>query len=372
MIPNHRPRVVHVSSVHPWTDNRIHYRECASLAESGYDVTLVAVESAVDGARDKVEIVAIPRLPRLRRVVLSSVRAIRTGLRTGADVFHLHDPELVWAVPMLRLMRKKVVYDAHEDLPIQVVSKPYVNALARPFIVMAANLVIGVARLSTHIVAATEAIAQRFPEHKTSIVHNYPPLRLEESNAPRMEARTSGVVFAGGISSGRGAEVMVAAAADPSFPADWPLTLAGTISTGLQTELEADDGWNRTTFLGQLPPIAARDLLLDARVGLVLLQDTQAHRDALPTKMFEYFAAGVPVVASDFPLWRTIVTEHECGILVDPASPAEVASAVRRYADDPDLLAAHSRNARRLAVERLHWANEAKVLCDAYSRFAPL
>lgn len=371
MISSGRARVVHVSSVHPWTDNRIHYRECVSLAEAGYDVTLVAVESAVEGTRDDVTIVEIPRLTRLKRVLVSSVRAVRVALKTGADVFHLHDPELVWAVPLLRLLGKKVVYDAHEDLPVQVVDKPYVNALARPFIVVVAHLIVGVARLSTHIVAATEAIAQRFPGHKTSIVHNYPPLRFEEAEAPEMEARTRGVVFAGGISSGRGAEVMVAAAAESSFPEDWPLTLAGTIPSGLQPRLESEEGWKRTTFLGQIPPVAARDLLLNARVGLVLLQDTQAHRDALPTKMFEYFAAGVPVVASDFPLWRTIVADHECGILVDPSSPAQVAAAIRRYADDPALLAAHSRNARRLAVEQLNWASEADVLREAYSRFAP-
>lgn len=369
MISRDRARVVHVSSVHPWTDNRIHYRECASLADTGYDVTLVAVEGAVEGTRDDdVTIIEIPRLPRLKRVLVSSTRAIRIALKTGADVVHLHDPELVWAVPLLRVLGKKVVYDAHEDLPVQVVSKPYVNALVRPFIVAAAHLVVAVARTSTHIVAATEAIAQRFPSHKTSIVHNYPPLRHEESEAPEMDARTRGVVFAGGISSGRGAEVMVAAAADPCFPEGWPLTLAGTLASGLQTQLEVQEGWKKTTFLGQIPPIAARDLLLNARVGLVLLQDTQAHRDALPTKMFEYFAAGVPVVASDFPLWRTIVADHECGILVDPSSPSQVAAAIRRYADDPAMLSAHSRNARRLAVEQLNWASEAVVLRDAYSR----
>jgi glycosyltransferase involved in cell wall biosynthesis len=358
--------VVHVSSVHPWTDNRIHYRECASLAEAGYRVTLVAVESTVDAPRDKVEVITIPRLPRLRRVVVSTARAVRIALRTGGDVFHFHDPELVWAVPLLRIMGKKVVYDAHEDLPVQVVSKPYVNRLARPFIVGVAHVLVAVARLSTHIMAATEAIAERFPRRKTSVVHNYPPLRIEEAEAPTPESRTRGVVFAGGISSGRGAEVMVAAVADPAYPADWPLTLAGTMSSALQSELESQPGWQRTTFLGQIPPVAARDLLLDSRVGLVLLQDTQAHRDALPTKMFEYFAAGVPVIASDFPLWRTIVIEHDCGLLVDPASPSEVAAAVRRYADDPGLLRRHSLNARRLAVEKLNWSSEADVLLAAY------
>nr|WP_277987101.1 glycosyltransferase [Microbacterium esteraromaticum] len=180
------------------------------------------------------------------------------------------------------------------------------------------------------------------------------------------------VVYVGGISSGRGAEVMVAAATEPTFPEGWRLTLAGAIPAQLQAELEVHQGAEHTDFLGQIPPLEARDLLLNARVGLVVLQDTPAYRDSLPTKMFEYFAAGVPVVASDFPLWRDIVTQHECGILVDPSSPAKIAEAIRRYADDPQLLACHSRNARRLAIEQLNWASEAQVLRDTYSRIAQL
>ena len=123
-------------------------------------------------------------------------------------------------------------------------------------------------------------------------------------------------------------------------------------------------------FRGQLPPDDARRLLLEAQVGLVLLSDTAAHRDALPTKMFEYFAAGTPVIASDFPLWRSIIQEHSCGLLVDPTSSSQVAAAIRRYSEEPGLLDRHSRNARRLAREELNWSSEAKALVAAYQRLS--
>jgi glycosyltransferase involved in cell wall biosynthesis len=101
-------------------------------------------------------------------------------------------------------------------------------------------------------------------------------------------------------------------------------------------------------------------------VGLVLFRDTEAHRDALPTKMFEYFAAGLPVIASDFPLWRDIIAGGECGQLVDQTDPDAVARAVARYAADPALLARHGANARRLAVSRLNWTREEAALAAAY------
>lgn len=363
-----RVRVTHVSSVHPWTDNRIHYRECASLAALGYDVTLVAVESRVDGTSSAVDVVVLPRLPRLRRVVLGSFRAVRRALRTKAEIYHLHDPELVWAVPILRLMRKRVIFDSHEDLPMQVLSKQYVKPVARPFMKAAAHVVVAIARRSNHIIAATETIAARFPADRTSIVHNYPPLREAELDAPLLSERPKSIAYIGGIGEVRGAVQMIDALGSSAFPHEWGLDLAGTMSGPLTERLERSPGWNKVRFHGQIRPEEARDLLLRTRVGLVLFQDTQAHRDSLPTKMFEYFAAGIPVIASDFPLWRSIVEEHECGLLVDQADPDSIAAAIARYNEDQDLLLRHAQNARRVAVNILNWSSEVPVLAAAYKR----
>lgn len=363
---NSKTRVIHVSSAHPATDNRIRYRECATLAEAGYKVSLVAVEPETAAGNDEINELLIPRLPRLKRVFVSGPRAIRTALKSGADVFHLHDPELVWAVPFLRLIGKKVIYDAHEDLPVQVVSKPYVNRITRPILICFAHLIVKIARQSDHIVVATETIAERFPEGKTSVVHNYPPLRIEEGAAPNQSERPGNIAYVGGITENRGAGVMVSAAGRPEFPENWRLVLAGTASEDLLSDLKHRSGWERTTYLGQVPSVDARNLLLNAKVGLVLLQGTKAYRESLPTKMFEYFAAGIPVVASDFPLWRTIIEKHECGLLVDEESPVEIAKALKKYSEDPELLELHSTNARRLAVEKFNWKAEGETLVRVY------
>ncbi|UJP08913.1 glycosyltransferase [Microbacterium sp. KUDC0406] len=173
-------------------------------------------------------------------------------------------------------------------------------------------------------------------------------------------------MYIGAIGAARGVDVMVEAMAHPDMPEGWTLRLAGAVPPPLLARLERKPGWERVEYLGVIPPQAARELLLRARVGLSVLQATPAYVDALPTKMFEYFAAGVPVIASDFTLWRSIVDGHRCGQLVDERDPAAVARAVRRYADDPALLAEHSINARHAAVESLNWASEAQQLVLAY------
>ena len=135
-------------------------------------------------------------------------------------------------------------------------------------------------------------------------------------------------------------------------------------------ELMARPGWQRVDYVGQVAPDKARDLLASARVGIVPFQRTMAHLDALPTKMFEYFAEGVPVVASDFPLWREIIDRFECGLLVDETNPDAIAEAVRCYAEDPAMLARHSHNALEAATHHLAWQAEERVLLEVYDRVA--
>lgn len=363
-------KIIHVSSAHPWTDNRIHYREAASLAEAGHEVILIAVKSAVDGPNVGVTVLCIPRLSRARRVVVSTLRAITLALKQNGDVYHLHDPELIWAIPLLRLLRKRVLYDAHEDLPIQVLSKSYVNSISRPALSIFAHLLVKVAGFSDGVVAATEQVASRFPSQKTTVVHNYPPLRTKELHLSPISRRPGSLVYVGGIGELRGVKVMIEALADAQMPAGWRLKMAGGMSSDLEARLSSMPGWASVDYYGLLSPDGARDLLLEAKVGFLLLQNTKAYRDSLPTKMFEYFAAGVPVVASDFPIWRGIVEQYDCGLLVDEKSAGAVANAVRRYVDDPDLLARHSVNARKAAERSLNWAPEAVALLGVYDRLS--
>lgn len=332
----------------------------------GYEVHLIAIESAVDAPKSAVHVTALPRLPRLRRVLFGSVRAVKQGLKTKATVFHLHDPELVWAIPLLRLLGKKVIFDAHEDLPVQVLSKEYLSPATKPVMKAAAFLAIGLARMSNHVVAATETIANRFPESRVSVVHNYPPLRSVEASATSVLNRSKSLVYVGAIGLTRGALQMVDSLATQEFPTAWKLELAGAVSPALAEQLSDSDGWKRVNFYGLVSPENARDIILSSRVGLVVLQDSLAYRDSLPTKMFEYFASGVPVIASDFPLWRSIIEAYDCGLLVDEKSPAAIAKAVAEYDANPALLERHSRNARRVAVELLNWAHEELTLESVY------
>lgn len=365
--------VVHVSSAHPWTDNRVHLREARSLADAGYRVHLVAVDNNLRVQDTGVTVVRLRPRKRIARIIMGSLSAVTVALKTKASVFHLHDPELIWAIPMLRVLGKTVIYDAHEDLPSQLLDKHYIPKAMRTPASALAGLLVSATKLSTHVVAATERIAERYSEGAVTVVRNYPRLRESDADKSPIEERARSLVYVGAISESRGVMQMLDAISSEAFPADWTLELAGSIvPTALEERLRQHPAWARIRYHGVVSPDEARDIVSTARIGIVTLQASAAYVDSLPTKMFEYLAAGLPVVASNFPLWRRIVEGNRCGLLVDEKSPTAIAEAVARYASDDVLLTLHAQNARSASTRELNWENESDELVKLYDRLATL
>jgi glycosyltransferase involved in cell wall biosynthesis len=84
--------------------------------------------------------------------------------------------------------------------------------------------------------------------------------------------------------------------------------------------------------------------------------------------MFEYMSAGLPVIASNFPLWKEIVEGNKCGICVDPMDPKAIASAIQWMIDHPEEAEEMGKNGRRAVETKYNWANESKKLVGLYQR----
>src|SRR5204863_980478 len=118
-------------------------------------------------------------------------------------------------------------------------------------------------------------------------------------------------------------------------------------------------GWARTRYLGWQSREAMRDWLDEVRVGIVLYHPDPSHVEAYPNKMFEYMAAGLPVFASDFPLWCQIVDDTGAGLVADPLDPASIASAIDYLLTHPDEAQAMGRRGHAAVLKRYNWEAEA-------------
>jgi len=365
-------KVCILTTVHPPFDTRIFHKQAKTLVEAGYDVTLIAQHDR-DEVVEGVQIIALPKPKnRLARILGLTWRAFWLALRQKAKVYHFHDPELVSVALMLKVLtRSRVVYDVHEDYPLQILSKDWIPGFLCPVV---ARVVSGLEKIATRvfdgIVAATPGIARRFPKAKTVVVQNFPlPSEFANRKAlPYME-RPPRIVYVGGITFIRGAFEMVKAMAHLPAHLDAELVLAGRfIPPELQAELRALPGWERTRFLGWQDREQVAELLGQARVGLVILHPRPNYLDAYPVKMFEYMAAGIPVVASDFPLWRRIVEESGCGLVVDPLDSEAIAEAIAWLLEHPQEAAAMGERGRRAVPAKYNWNREAEKLLALYRR----
>lgn len=361
--------VVHLTTVHPRDDIRIFHKECVSLARVGYRVVLVVGDGQGDAFRDGVEILDIGTRPvsRLARMTRQPRRALRAVMALQPRLVHFHDPELL---PVgLRLARAgiPVVYDAHEDVPRAVMSKDWIPVSARRLIAFVFERYENFcsSRLAA-VVAATPHIARRFARiNATSLdINNYPlSQELEPPDAAAREARS--ICYIGGISSQRGIQEIVRALE----PAKARLLLAGPFDTPeLEAACRALPGWPRVEYLGVISRPRVRETLARCRAALLLFHPEPNHVDAQPNKMFEYMSASLPVIASDFRLWRQVIENEGAGVCVDPLSPTAIAEAIGRLLATPDAAASMGRRGRQAVLDRYRWDVEFDKLSGLYAR----
>jgi len=323
--------------------------------------------------RDGVRIRTLARPQRRwQRMTATLYRIYREALAEQADCYHFHDPELLPVGLLLRRQGRRVIYDVHEDVPLQVLSKHWISPWLRPWV---SRVVRGVeafcARRLDGVAAATPAIARKCAAWGVpcATVQNFPlPAPAADKGIP-YTAREPLVVYVGAITRERGLREMVAAMARLPDSLGARLILAGEFSpASLAEEARMWPGWERVIHLGWQDRQQVQRLLGTARVGLALLHPEPNYVECYSTKSFEYLQAGLPVVASDFPLWRSVLGETGGAVLVDPLDPGAIAAAVQRLLEHPEEAQAMGEAGRRAVTERFTWERQAWELLALYRR----
>lgn len=368
--------MIHVLTVgHPRFDTRIWIKEITSLVNAGYKVKYHVADGDGDEVKNGIDIIdygAMPagcgirfRLKRMLQVVM------RSGLKKG-DWVHFHDSIFLPFALFLALRGCRVIYDVHEDYPRQILNSRF-PFLVRSFWARAIELIEWLSKFAFRAyLTATPKIAERFPKQKTWVIHNFPLkdelITSDSTDSASNETSHHYMFYVGALAEVRGIKQMVEAIDYAALSnSNVRLAIGGNYSpVSLRDELVSKPGWSYTTELGWLNRHQISSWLKMSKAGLVTLHPTKNYPDAYPVKLFEYMSAGLPVIASDFPLWRQIIEEAECGLLVDPLDPAAISKAMNWIVENPEL--AHAMGcAGRKAVEKIYnWENEETKLIKAY------
>ena len=363
-------KVCHVTSAHPKEDVRIFHKECVSFAKAGYDMTLV--QQGNDYEKDGVHIVGFGAIAsnRWKRMLFTAKNAYKAALSVDADIYHLHDPELLPYGLKLKKKGKKVVFDSHEFYAEQIKYKGYIPGFLRPMVAKLFD------KRQKRIFRKIDGLV--FPclvEGKNpfagcckhiAMVNNAPMLQeLYDHYDPNAVKTARSACHLGSLTHDRGITHLVEAAG----LTDCTVYLGGIFdSQEYEAKIKSLPGFSHVKYLGHLNRQQVLSTLLQSQVGIATLLNVGQYDKLwnLPTKVYEYMALSIPCVLSDTPYIRQAAEKYRFGICVDPADPQQIAAAIRHLLDHPEDARQMGENGRRAVKEEFNWGIEEKKLFALY------
>ena len=364
-------KILHITTVHRNTDNRIFQKEVLGLKNAGFDISLIA-QGDLDSKVNGIDIYAVPfSKNRFDRFVFTNFRILLRTIKINPQICHFHDPDFIFSAAILRMLGKKVIYDVHEDVPKQIMSKYWIPKLLRNFI---ATLFNAIEKFLSYfffhyVVTATDSISRRFSKDKVVVVHNYPRLDECKDISTDYSNRENAIIYIGGISKIRGINEMIEAFLKLKTQ-NVKFYLAGPFDNNelKNNILDKINSIPNIEYLGFLNRVEVARYLSQSRLGLVLFHPEPNHIEAGPNKIFEYMSAKLPVLGSNFDLWKSIIINNNCGLLVDPLDSDKIAESIDWVLNNQEKAQVFGENGRNMVSTKFNWKVEENKLIGLYNK----
>ncbi|MCG3714139.1 glycosyltransferase family 4 protein [Arcobacter lacus] len=365
-----KTKITHLTSVHARYDTRIFIKMCTSLAlNKDYTVNLVVADGIGEEIKNNVKIydVGKRKSKRISRMTTTVKKIYNKSILLDSDIYHFHDPELIPVGLKLKKLGKIVIFDSHEDVEKDILSKEWIPMLIRKLIsFFYAKYERLACKKFDYIITSTPYIRDKFLKiNKNSIDINNFPILNELTNDSLWSEKKNEIFYVGAITKVRGIKELINAM---EYLPNIKLNLAGVFNDEiLQNEVKAYEGWKNVNELGFLNRSEIQEIMNRSKIGIVTLHPIINHLDSLPVKMFEYMIGGLPVIASDIKLWKDIIEKNNCGICVNPLKPQEIAQAINYLISNPKMAEEMGKNGKKAVLNNYNWDVEEKKLINTYN-----
>ncbi len=300
-------------------------------------------------------------------------------IKQNADIYHCSGYlTLFICVPIKIVGNKKLVYDAYEDWIYQMENRhkylPFIIKIAERNLVRFADYVVTVDSVGDYLL-------KRYEKWNKNVIvlQNTPQLQVFDSRVKEDNPITSNytdqqvVFYVGGLSKNKGIFQMLESilSVKKSIP-EVKLLVAGSFP-GNELEKEVREYVQKNhisdnvDFLGYTPYEQLPSILGISKIGLILYQPTSWHlRTRASSKFFLFMCASIPLVVSDFPGFRELVENENCGLLVDPNNTEQISEALILLLKNPEKAKKMGENGRKAIAERYNWETEGKKLLEVY------
>ena len=361
--------ITHVTTEHSRSSSRIFFKMCRSIAHD-HKTFLVVCDGRGNQISSDVHIIGLARYKnRLLRFIFAPFLVLIRCFLLPSNIYHFHDPNLILVGAILSLCGRKCIFDSHEDIPLQILSKGYLSISQRRFFSLLAELSqLILLPLYSAIVCPTQTIAAKLKRYNPNctVICNYPSIAQFSECSDFAKPDTSRFIYVGSLSKNRGVENLYRVS--ERLPPNVTIDLYGKFdSDGLYEQLESTYPNNQVIYHGYID----QDLLVPSIAGsiggIVTLLPLPNYIEALPIKMFEYMASSIPVIASDFPIWRDIVDSCNCGILVDPSDCEQILDALLYLLRHPYCSFEMGKRGHAAIHSTFNWEHEYQRLLALYS-----
>ncbi|MBU5454986.1 MAG: glycosyltransferase family 4 protein [Clostridiales bacterium] len=367
-----KKKICHISTVHNENDNRIFYKQCRSISKAGYDVSLI-VSSDRKKTVDGVNIIPLAkRSGRIGRIIYSRIEAYKKALEINADIYHFHDPELIPIGSKLAKKGKKVIYDVHEDVPKQILSKSYLgpNWFRKMISVIFNKYEKSKCKGFSAVVTILDELIDDFKKSNKNVisVKNYAIRDMIDKSNP-LENKDNRddfiLIYIGAITKIRGIKEMIRVT--EAFNGKVKLWLIGSWeSEELRKECESLDGYKNTKYFGQMEAKDLYKYVKAADVGMSILHPTPNYKQSIPTKVIEYMACEIPIILSDFQYWGRLF--GDVGIYVNPLDINVISKAIEYFINNKEKAKLIGHKNREIFMNNFCWDTEEKKLIDLYEK----
>ncbi len=365
-------KICHLSSVHFALDTRIFYRMCNTLSKH-YKVTLIAVHPQKE-IKHNIQIIPFRRYHnRVFRVVFGWLIMFSKALKINAKIYHLHDPELIPCGLLLKLLGKKIIWDVHENIAEDIFDKPWLKNQKLAFSIF--HFFEKKACKYFYLLLAEKSYEKHYKDLTSnySIILNYCDLTFFKKLEQKKYDQGKNLFYIGIILENRGILQIIEAIHILNKQGEkFHFHCVGELYNDLYFKIlnlpyyfEIKD---QLHFYGRKSLEDGYALAKNMNIGLCIIWPMSNSKESYPTKLFEYMAIGLPIITSDFPLYKSVVEENKTGFCVNPFSATEIANAILNIHRDAEKSKQMAEKCKTIVENKYNWNSEISTLLNVYSQ----
>lgn len=357
-------------------DIRVFHKECVSLSNNGYDVTIVcpnAKNIVVNGVKIvgieydyTSDFVRFTKLPRL---------LFEKALEINADVYHFNDPASIPYGIKLKKLGKKVIFDSFEDHPSMWMNRGsgVKGLLFKSIGFLYKQYELAKCKQFDAVLVCYHWTKDRISKvnKNVELVLNFPIIERDKvKERPLRTSKHVNLCYAGTIADAWNIPTVIDAVDKVN---DAQFNLAGWSSEDLMNRMKSQSGWNKVNFFGKLSKDEVYDKVYNhSDIGVALYHYSPLCHGKVGNmsnnKLFEYLLMGMPVICTDFDLWKGVVEDSHSGICVNPSDSNSIAKAIEYIQDHPQEAYEMGKNGQKAVLDKYNWDSQEAILLDVYKK----